>query len=296
MTEIATKDTVFYAGPKLQMSGRMYLPDPALNNGAGILFCQGFGGLKEGVPVGLSTLLAQSGFTVLSFDYRGFGASEGSRDLLVPTEQADDIVHALEYLAQQSGIDPERIGLYGTSFGGGVAALAARRSNRPKALVMSVPVTSGSEWLRSITRWYEYEQLRTRATAAIAKKVLTGEIEIVDRFEIMVPDPVSATRFPGKVTLALETVYHVLNHEPVSIAHELDVPILMFGVRDDSLVPFEQTKMFFDRIKGERQLEVIETGNHWAVYETALPYVAEKTIAFFAHHLLSKSKPATRAA
>lgn len=66
---------------------------------------------------------------MMSFDYRGFGASEGVPSLLLPQDQVEDTVTAVEYLATQvPNIDPARIGLYGTSFGGGIAAIAATRA------------------------------------------------------------------------------------------------------------------------------------------------------------------------
>src|SRR6266850_2739839 len=151
---MATKELSFFSGPKCRLAGRLYLPEAARDRKAGIVFCHGFGGAKEGTPPGLSALLAKHGYTVLTFDYRGFGASEGARGRLVPSEQVEDAVHALALLSQRAGIEPKRIGIYGTSFGGGIAVMAARRSGIACAAVVAVPVTSGSQWLQSIMRWH----------------------------------------------------------------------------------------------------------------------------------------------
>ncbi|SFP26943.1 alpha/beta hydrolase [Variovorax sp. 770b2] len=281
-----TRDFHFFSGPGLRLAGRLYLPDAHNDLHAGAVFCHGFGGVKEGVPVGLCTRLAQAGYTMLSFDYRGFGASEGQRALLLPQDQIEDTVTALEYLATQvPGIDPARIGIYGTSFGGGIAAVAAAQSTRPRALVMTVPVTSGSHWLRSICRWYEFEMLRQRAVAAIAHKAATGEIEIGERLEIMVPDPRAMTRYAEHTPMAIETAFHVLNHEPIAHASALAIPVLMLGARDDSLVPYEQTTMFFERVTAPKRLEAFEVGNHWLFYDEGLPRAAELVTDWFAQNL-----------
>lgn len=285
MPPVITEDVHFYSGPGLKLSGRVYHPDENTRNGAGVVFCYGFGGLKEGTPVGLSTHLAQAGYTVLSFDYRGFGGSEGQRALLNPAEQVEDAVSALEKLASLPGVDPEQLAIYGTSFGGGVAAIAAYRSIRPKALAMSVPVVSGSDWLKSIGRWWEFGQLMDRSRAALAHKVVTGEIALGERLDIMLPDPQSLVRYADKVPMAIETAYHVYYHEPIDIAHRLTLPVLLFGAKDDTLVPFEQTERFYNAVRAPKRLNAFDVGNHWVVYDEGLAATAAATIDWFDIHV-----------
>lgn len=283
-----TKDLSFFSGPGYRLAARLYVPEPGSDRKAGIVFCHGFGGVKEGTPPGLSTRLAEHGYTVLTFDYRGFGASEGPRGRLVPTEQVEDAVHALALLSQRSGIDANRIGIYGTSFGGGVALMAARRSGIPRAAVVAVPVSSGSQWLKSITRWHEFVDLKTRAIAAIASKAASGEMRYVDRFEIMRPDPTTEARYTEKLPLALETFYHVVNHEPLEDAPHVRIPVAVIGVRGDPLVPVEQAIELYERLGGVKQLHLLDGSDHFVVYEQALTRVAEHAIAWFDSHLGSK--------
>lgn len=281
-----TRDVAFFSGPRLRLAGRLYLPDPARDRRAAIVFCHGFGGVKEGTPVGLCTRLADEGFTMFSFDYRGFGASEGERALLLPQEQVEDAVAALEFVATQvPGVDPARIGLYGTSFGGGIAALAAARSPRPCALMVSVPVLSGSQWMQSVHRWYEFRELRQRALAAIAHKAATGEVALCERLDIMAPEPQSLVRYAEKTPISLETVWHLLHHEPMEQAHRIRVPVFLFGADDDTVVPCDQTRQFFERVNTEKQMEIFPSGNHWVVYDEGLPRVAEMARAWFTRHM-----------
>lgn len=284
-----TQDFHFFSGPGLKLAGRLYLPDADKDLHAGGVFCVGFGGVKEWTPVGLCTLLAEQGYTMLSFDYRGFGASEGERARLLPQEQVEDAVCALEYLATQvPGMAAGRIGVFGTSFGGGIAAMAAVCSPRPRALVMSVPVTSGSRWLKSISRWYEYRDIQQRALAAIARKAASGEIEMAERLDIMVPDPGCMVRYAEKTPITLETAWHVAQHEPVEHAHKLRAPVLLFAAEDDTNVPYDQAVAFFDRVPTEKRMETFPVGNHWCVYEEQLPRVARLTREWFEQHLLGE--------
>ncbi len=65
------------------------------------------------------------GFSVFAYDYRGYGASEGT-----PTEENtyQDINAAYEYLTTELSVPPTRIIAYGRSLGGGPSTdLAARK-------------------------------------------------------------------------------------------------------------------------------------------------------------------------
>jgi fermentation-respiration switch protein FrsA (DUF1100 family) len=69
--------------------------------------------------------LRRAGFSVLAFDYQGYGTSEGK-----PSEKGayGDEAAAYDYLVQQLATPPERIIIYGRSVGSGPAVhLAARR-------------------------------------------------------------------------------------------------------------------------------------------------------------------------
>ncbi len=78
------------------------------------------------------------GFSVLLFDYRGYGENPG-----LPTEDglAADARAAQAWLARQPGVDPDRIVYFGESLGAAVAVgLAVERP--PAALVLRSPFTS----------------------------------------------------------------------------------------------------------------------------------------------------------
>lgn len=78
------------------------------------------------------------GYSVLIFDYRGYGRSQGK-----PTEEGTyrDAQAAWRYLVETRGTPPERIVLFGRSLGGAVAIdLAARR--KPGALVVESSFTN----------------------------------------------------------------------------------------------------------------------------------------------------------
>ncbi|MGB0034890.1 MAG: alpha/beta hydrolase, partial [Candidatus Acidiferrales bacterium] len=91
-----------------------------------------------------ATQLAESGFHVLTLDYRGYGESGGDRFAsLAPEQQAaaqqkwpGDIDTAFQYLLGQSGVDHARIGAGGASCGVNNSIQLARRHSEVKTLVL----------------------------------------------------------------------------------------------------------------------------------------------------------------
>ncbi len=90
-------------------------------------------------PVWLARELARRGVDVVLVEYRGYGLSRAGA---APTEQGLylDAEATLDELARR-GYGPERVVLWGTSLGSGVAAEMARR-HRGAALVLISPYTS----------------------------------------------------------------------------------------------------------------------------------------------------------
>lgn len=87
--------------------------------------------------------IPESGFNVLTFDYRGYGRSEGriSREgsLL-------DAAAALEYLRLRDGLDPSRIVIFGQSIGGAISiAMMVDRPGQVRAIAVDSSFTAYRE-------------------------------------------------------------------------------------------------------------------------------------------------------
>lgn len=90
--------------------------------------------------------LVGNGFVVLNIDYRGRGKSRNRGNWLdlrlgTPEQAAEsdrgylDVKSAVDYLASQSFVDPERIGIVGTVIGARFALLGAAKDSRIKSAV-----------------------------------------------------------------------------------------------------------------------------------------------------------------
>lgn len=107
------------------------------------------------------------GFSVLIFDYRGYGRSTGK-----PSEAGlyQDAQAAWDHLTRQRGIPPGRIVLFGESLGGAMAAWLAAHGKAGALVLSSVLISAPAlaadlyPWLP--TRWLVRMRYDTRAALA----------------------------------------------------------------------------------------------------------------------------------
>jgi len=107
--------------------------------------------------------LAAHGFTVLSVNYRlgiGYGHAFHHPDHWGPTGAAEyqDVLAGAHFLQQVPGVDAQRIGIWGGSYGGYLTALAlARNSDVFKA---GVDMHGVHDWSRFIDLWFGKPEAR----------------------------------------------------------------------------------------------------------------------------------------
>ena len=145
----------------VNVPARIYRPQDmgAQPNGAAVIFVHGAGYLQN-VHNWWSTyyreymfhhLLAQRGYTVLDIDYRGSaGYGRDWRTAIyrhMGGKDLTDHVDGSRYLQQNFGIDPERVGIYGGSYGGFITLMA---------LFTEAESFGAGAALRSVTDWAHY--------------------------------------------------------------------------------------------------------------------------------------------
>jgi uncharacterized protein len=96
--------------------------------------------------------LRQLGFSVLIFDYRGYGRSDGD----FPQEQQiyADASAAWNYLTQTRKIAPQDIVIYGESMGGAVAIDLAQRQPQAYGLIVQSSFTAMADVIKRRGEWY----------------------------------------------------------------------------------------------------------------------------------------------
>ncbi|WP_137147840.1 alpha/beta hydrolase [Mycolicibacterium sp. CR10] len=126
-----------------QLAAYVYRPNGTTQPGLCIVMAHGFTATRDdGLPA-YAEAFCDAGYVVVLFDYRHFGASTGHpRQLLDITRQREDFHTVIAWARHLDGIDPDRIILWGSSFGGGHVLAVAAEDPRIAAVISQVPFTS----------------------------------------------------------------------------------------------------------------------------------------------------------
>jgi dipeptidyl aminopeptidase/acylaminoacyl peptidase len=222
MQKFETRRWIEFTNEGSKIFGIMHHP-LEIEKAPAILFCHGLAGQKTGqhrMYVLLSECLSKIGIASMRFDFRGSGDSEESFAEMSLKGEISDAVKAVEFLSRQPGIDPERIGIFGRSFGGAIAVMAAHRSGKVKSMALWAPVYNASQWE---VHW---------------EMVQTNQIDREKRQEMM--------RINGQ--LPSMDFYEELFK--MTIQKELDslknIPLLLIHGEKDPLVSIEHSEKYAD--------------------------------------------------
>ena len=293
---MASQAVSFYS-EGTRLSGDLFLPDD-LNpreQRAGILLCHGYTGVRNLYLPDTAKALTDAGYVVLTFDYKGWGDSDGPKARLSPYGRVLDSQAALTFLGAQSMVDADRLGIYGTSYGGATVVWTAAVDPRAKVVVSVVGIGNGRRWMRSVRHPDEFADLLARSEQDRIQRVLTGKSEYVDRNSVLLPDRQSlelatAARKnnPNAVgEIPLEYIDDTLGFHPEWIVDKISPrPVLFITSDDDRLVPPDESEALYAKAGQPKKLITLKGWGHYEIYTgEAFRQVIEPTLSWYREHL-----------
>lgn len=292
------EDVTFPSGAD-RISAWLYRPettDPAPI----LVMAHGLGAVRTMRLDAYAERFSAAGYACLVFDYRNFGDSEGQpRQLLDIEMQLADWAAAVEYARSLPGIDVNRIGLWGTSFGGGHVIASAARLPGIAAAVAQCPFTDGFASIAAIN-----PVTASRITARAVRDLIAarrghlpvmiptagmpGEVALMTApdaysgYMRLVPDGPAGSALRNEV--AARIGLKVLVYRPGRSAGKIGCPILFCVCETDSVAPAKATLRHAAKApRGE--IKTYPEG-HFAIYvDDAFERVIADQIAFLNQHL-----------
>ncbi len=240
-----------------------------------IIIAHGFSGTIEQGLDAVAQAFVDAGFSVLAFDYRDLGRSDGTeRGRIIPTRQHDDLRAALAWLEARSDIDHARIALWGFSYSGGHALflgaldprVAAVVANAPAldilgALIAHVGLTDARQRLARLSEAHAQRQIspgqqpRIAIVASEGASVL-GAGEAWDWFSSHRVDTWCETT-------TLESISRMVEYQPHAFVELISPkPMLVLAGAHDQLIPIAQVRAAFARC-GEPKRLIVHDGGHF---------------------------------
>jgi len=241
------EERVQWTSAGLKISGVVEFPDGMRRDErrAGILVLHGFGSNKDAAMVRtVARLFTSLGYVALRFDMRGCGESEGERGRVICLEQVADTSSALDFLQKHERVRPERIAVFGHSFGAAVAVYAAGTDARLAACISSGGWGHGEKKFRrqhaSPEAWQRFSAMMEEGRRRKAR----GEHMMVPRYDIVPIRPgLRGNLAPGSI---LEFPFEVVESMYAFTANEVvgkiaPRPLLLLHPANDSVTPTEQS-------------------------------------------------------
>jgi fermentation-respiration switch protein FrsA (DUF1100 family) len=280
----------------LRLAAHLYRPPGADPDSPtpGIVMCGPVSSVKEQTLPHYAERFAEAGYTVLTFDPRGFGESEGEpRFHYDPWLVVADFVNAAAHLMGREDVDAGRVAAVGVCTGGGYAVTAAARERRLAACVSvaggydlggTVQRALGADGLAAYLRLVNELHDRQRRTGTVEyiptiARELTAEVPVAimplaEAFSYY--DRTSRDHAPtwSRETTAASLEPYLTFNAIAQVPLVAPTPLLIVhGTTDAVLLP-ELAQAAYDAAIGPKELIWIETHNHIELYDQD-PYVTE---------------------
>lgn len=277
----------------LRCAGTVYRPDQGAEAAACVVM--GPGGTltrDDGIPA-FAARFAAAGLAVLAFDYRHWGDSEGEPRRWVSLRgQLEDWRAAVACARALDGVDPDRIAIWGMSFGGGHVLLTAAEDPRIAAVLSLAPVADGLAF-----------NLRPAPPGVAVRGLWRAVREVVTRRPVTVPvagppGTLAANAAPealrGFQTLTAGSDWRnevnsspalaLFRYRPVRRANDIKAPVLVQVGEYDGMVPLAPIEKTVARTPDARLLRY--PMDHFGCFSPEhFDRVAADQVAFLRRHV-----------
>jgi len=255
-----------------------------------IIQAHGWGGTAANFRLD-SIALANAGYLVISFDYRGWGQSDGRlilaaapqkkdglrytaevqelREYVDPEEQLTDWLNVIYWALGEPAVDKDRIGIRGSSYSGGHVYSVAAREPRVKAFVSQVGSFD--------SRWVVASSAEAQKTYDEATKRARGEIGYPEPRAKVIGNLIGA---PIRAKLR--------QNAPLEEAAKLKdcAGLFIVAEKEELFDNQDHAKLAFDRMPGTKKKYVnVPNITHYGIYREERDRALKLAVEWFDQYL-----------
>lgn len=273
-------------------------------NGACVVMAAGLAVIKEVGTDPLAKRLHDAGYSVLAFDYRRVGESDGApRQLVRFKDQLADFQAAVDFAATLPGVDADKIAIWGFSASGGHAFNIAARNPRVAAAIAHAPLVDGPRSMPNALRHMtplSFARLTARAAADTVRGALGYSPLLVplsgDRgavASLTTPDSRNYARalnpdnrYPQwQQSVAARSALGIGFYRPGRFAKRVQCPLLVLAYDHDGVAPPAPAIRAAQRAPRGELARI--PGGHYAAFLDAQEQSLHVMLAFLDRTLLS---------
>ncbi|RDH26433.1 Alpha/Beta hydrolase protein [Aspergillus welwitschiae] len=270
-----------------------------------LVMSHGFSALKEMELVSFAKYFTTNLHIVcLVYDNRGFGDSDTKggqpRHEILPTQQTSDISDAITYAQSRPEIDPNRIGIWGSSYSGGHVLLVGAVDRRVKAVLSHAPFVDGWENLNRLLQSDMVDEVNKafqedRLARAAGKP--PAMIAVVDE------DPLKPSALPTrdsdqffsaweakskwKNEVRLKSLEAARAYKPAAHIHHISpTPLLLTVGANDVITPTDIALEAYSRAREPKKLHIFPGGHFDGYTGKCFERIVSAQADFLNQHLL----------
>lgn len=271
------------------LDATLFVPKDRAEDVPGVVLSHGWGGGKKSVEL-YAVRIAERGMAALIFSHDGWYGSSGRmqvvdealevdeegiaqarvrvvRELIDPWNWIRNFRAATDYLATETGVNAQRLGAWGTSFGAGTALYCASTDDRFRAVIAQAGYLQGPT-----------EQLLGFARHR-AGEIARGEIP---------PFPVGVDgnpAFRGELNVA-----RMQHYDPLAAIERLQAATLIIDAEHEELFDRMQSgarahKLLSARGDLDVRYEVIPNIDHYGIYSEGLEFTSDAAVDWYGRYL-----------
>lgn len=266
------KEINFYSDGNL-LKGRHYEANTENKKHKTILMCHGFAGIQDLFFPKYANEFVNSGFDVVTFDYAGFGESEGKTEI-IPTNQIRNILHLILFLKRDEILSKNKLMLWGTSLGGSYVLQIASMLKEVSGVYAQITFANGirnntvglnneeiEKYLAQLEN-LKYKEIVSNKKLSMPLKKLLSDEQSKNFLEIY------KDKFPSlmEVKLGLTTVCDINMICLDNSLKNVKIPTLLGVAKNDIVNSPEEMRYIYNNLNCEKKLLELDCG-HYETYE-----------------------------